>query len=788
MRGKKNNVLIQRTWKMSSTYLQKVYLCALVFLISPVVIASKSPRTSRTTTTKTLHRGIIQYDKIVDEVDPFRNSPLHLDRIRGGCSDDFLSPTEETDTTIDNKDDVTTDANNNDNDEDRYSRQIYTLGARAHKLVRSTTILLDGPTASGLTYECAKNLALSGVGSIIIMKDDSTSSEEEMKIDGKYHNEMYDDLGKAYQNNAQNEISMSASGKQQIEKILESDDKEHISEFLFLEYLRRLNPSLKVSVLNRSDLIKSEDVEILVGDNPVFICIDRPETAQIKLNNMCRGVTKSNRVIPFISVESRGVYARVFCDYGDDFHVHDEDGETPKSTLVDRVIRSEASGASASGDSVLELYCIDGEKHDVSRGDIIQFKFDHDDANDIVEGSETRSSTYEFNVLQVKSPTRFTISLKSSQEEEYVDTNAIEESENSFLDKVKNSAYAITFSRVKVPQHIPFISMQKALNSISEGNNLFAASDLDKSFDMTRRSATMASFAALGEFVKAHGHLPNKKSKTDLSAFEEISSSISNGDSCSTEQWKNIVRSFAKCAAATLAPVQSLIGSIGAQEALKAASGLYNPIRQFLLYDCDELLQHHLEKDVDASEENRKLTSSISPGQSYILGSEATGAIANSRIFVVGSGAIGCEILKNLSAMGAATKIGGTKKSKKKRGCVLLTDMDTIERSNLSRQLLFRDTDVGKFKSFAAKEAIERFNPKINMDVHSSKVGDDVQDSGPFNDSFWSKKIDVILNALDNVEARLFMDRKCVEYRKGLVDSGTLGEYHSALFQLTKSE
>jgi hypothetical protein len=98
-----------------------------------------------------------------------------------------------------------------DHDEERYSRQMYALGARAHGLVRSTTAILDGPLGkvlrptslglssrgehgfrslheresdgtssistgkeipSGLLYEIAKNLALSGVGRIILVQDD----------------------------------------------------------------------------------------------------------------------------------------------------------------------------------------------------------------------------------------------------------------------------------------------------------------------------------------------------------------------------------------------------------------------------------------------------------------------------------------------------------------------------------------------------------------------------------------------------------------------------------------
>ncbi len=102
--------------------------------------------------------------------------------------------------------------------------------------------------------------------------------------------------------------------------------------------------------------------------------------------------------------------------------------------------------------------------------------------------------------------------------------------------------------------------------------------------------------------------------------------------------------------------------------------------------------------------------------------------------------------------------------------------MDTIERSNLSRQLLFRDSDVGKFKSAAAQEAVQRLNPRVCMDTHTSKVGEDsTGNESYFNDKFWSDEVNIVMNALDNVEARLFMDSQCVANHKAMIDAGTLG-------------
>ena len=58
------------------------------------------------------------------------------------------------------------------------------------------------------------------------------------------------------------------------------------------------------------------------------------------------------------------------------------------------------------------------------------------------------------------------------------------------------------------------------------------------------------------------------------------------------------------------------------------------------------------------------------------------------KLFLVGAGALGCEFLKNFAMMGVAAGGGG--------GIVTVTDDDVIEKSNLSRQFLFRDWDIGR--------------------------------------------------------------------------------------------
>lgn len=133
------------------------------------------------------------------------------------------------------------------------------------------------------------------------------------------------------------------------------------------------------------------------------------------------------------------------------------------------------------------------------------------------------------------------------------------------------------------------------------------------------------------------------------------------------------------------------------------------------------------------------------------------------KYFIVGAGAIGCELLKNFAMTGIGAGPQGT---------IYVTDMDIIERSNLNRQFLFRSWDVGQLKSDAAAKAVKKMNPNIKIVAHQNRVCPDTENI--YNDNFF-EALHGVANALDNVDARIYMDRRCVYYRIPLLESGTLG-------------
>lgn len=146
-----------------------------------------------------------------------------------------------------------------------------------------------------------------------------------------------------------------------------------------------------------------------------------------------------------------------------------------------------------------------------------------------------------------------------------------------------------------------------------------------------------------------------------------------------------------------------------------------------------------------------------------LFGAEFAAKVAKLNLFMVGSGAIGCEYFKMLSLMGFCLKGNG------KLTC---TDDDHIELSNLSRQFLFRNKDIGKPKSLTAANAAREMNPEFMVNALEYRV--DPSRDNVFHDEFW-ESLDFVLNAVDNLNARRFIDEKAAFYRKPTFESGTDG-------------
>lgn len=123
--------------------------------------------------------------------------------------------------------------------------------------------------------------------------------------------------------------------------------------------------------------------------------------------------------------------------------------------------------------------------------------------------------------------------------------------------------------------------------------------------------------------------------------------------------------------------------------------------------------------------------------------------LADAKVLVIGAGALGNEIIKNLALLGV--------------GNLLIADLDRIENSNLSRSVLYRATDNGQYKATVAARAAKEIYPDSNAHAFNGNVVYDLG-LGVFR---WA---DVVLGGLDNREARLAINRNCWKVNRSWID------------------
>ena len=134
--------------------------------------------------------------------------------------------------------------------------------------------------------------------------------------------------------------------------------------------------------------------------------------------------------------------------------------------------------------------------------------------------------------------------------------------------------------------------------------------------------------------------------------------------------------------------------------------------------------------------------------------------LSDKKILIVGAGGLGCELLKLLV-------INGFKQ-------ISIIDMDKIERSNLNRQFLFDHSSIGKYKSEIAIEKIKEYRQDSTLKINSY-IGN-IKDENKFGEKFYSN-FDLILNALDNNDARYYINNICIKLNIPLINSGSEGIY-----------
>jgi molybdopterin/thiamine biosynthesis adenylyltransferase/molybdopterin converting factor small subunit len=135
------------------------------------------------------------------------------------------------------------------------------------------------------------------------------------------------------------------------------------------------------------------------------------------------------------------------------------------------------------------------------------------------------------------------------------------------------------------------------------------------------------------------------------------------------------------------------------------------------------------------------------------VGSVGQRKIFDSKVLIVGAGGLGSPVALYLALAGVGT-IG-------------LVDFDVVDLSNLQRQILHQNDDIGKPKVVSARETLNAYNPDVKVVPHEAPLTSD-------NALEVIGQYDIIVNGADNFAARYLVNDACVFLKKPLVDGSIL--------------
>ncbi|KAJ1610194.1 ubiquitin-activating enzyme E1 (UBA) [Cryptosporidium canis] len=491
-----------------------------------------------------------------------------------------------------------------------------------------------------------------------------------------------------------------------------------------LNKLASLNEYVHVS------LAHGQVTDQIILNHDIVVCADVPLSKQIEYNDVCRSHTPN---IGFISANSLGLCGSIFVDFGNSFNVFDGNGEEPKSAIIAKITKGKETTITCLAEKLLPF----------QEGDYVIFRE--------IQGMTELNGTGPHKIVSTGKH-QFTIEFDTSMFGEYEREGIV--------------------TQVKVPVTYNFRSLRDALEyPICDEQGMLIVPDLNK----FGRSEQL--FLSINSVLKYSDIKGSRPEYTDLQAIDECHSIANAMNECSKKKVdsndknkdcvvlvenvdKEIIEKTCKYSRCCLSPMAAFLGGIAAQEIVKFV-GKYTPLRQFFFFDAFEQL--------DLISGNSHTTDEFTPmGSRYddqiiIFGRSFQKSLSEKKVFIVGAGALGCEFLKSMALLGIGCGPNGS---------VTVTDMDNIEVSNLNRQFLFRQEHVGSSKSAIAAQVIRKINKDINIISLQTRVGTDTEDT--FDDIFWNG-LDFVINALDNVPSRLYINDRCLWYEKPLLESGTLG-------------
>lgn len=163
-----------------------------------------------------------------------------------------------------------------------------------------------------------------------------------------------------------------------------------------------------------------------------------------------------------------------------------------------------------------------------------------------------------------------------------------------------------------------------------------------------------------------------------------------------------------------------------------------------------------MESSILTPRETRQFSKQIMLPEIGLRGQEK---LKEARVLVIGAGGLGCPLLQYLTSAGV--------------GNIGIVEFDTVDETNLQRQVLYGSTDVGKLKSIIAKSRLEHLNAFVKLEIYNLRCD-------ASNALRLFKDYDIIVDATDNLETRYLINDACVILGKPMVH-GAIYKYEGVI-------
>jgi ubiquitin-activating enzyme E1 len=478
--------------------------------------------------------------------------------------------------------------------------------------------------------------------------------------------------------------------------------------------LKKLNKYVQVNYLRETNI--NDIYNKLSGNYNVIIVSEMlPQKDIIQLDNISR-----NNKICFIYSVICGLCSFVFTDFGKNFTIYDEYCAKKRKYYIKNIEKSKEGLVSIQWNG----------KGNPNIQEYILFK----DVEGMIELNydENKKNIYK---ITPKDETSFYIGNTSSFSE-YTTGGYIEE---TALPQIMN------YKNFKETLDEPFIDINSYKNH--------------------KKKFIFLIFKALMIFFDKKKRLPLQGNNAEYEEIKNITKSLY--ESINYEKSKSFVKDELKfdeklilniCSTsrAEIPSMTSVIGGIVSQEILKV-TGKFKPINQW------EILNFSQYSSIIPEQDKNFKSNFIRNKNRYedltsVFGEKVVSIIQNLNIILAGAGAVGCELIKNISLLGITS-------------CLVIDD-DSIEISNLNRQFLFHEENKGKSKALIASKSAKEINPDCNYSYLNKRISP--ENKYIFNKSYFDN-VNFVLGAIDSSQGNYYLSRQCELYDKILIKGATGG-------------